>query len=74
MSEVRQVAELIDTYKSKAAFLIPVLVAAGAAVASWVVTGDFNDAEIRTAVGGAITSGIAGVAAYFAPAGRAKVL
>jgi hypothetical protein len=71
--EVRNVVSLVDTYKAKAAFLVPVLVAAGAAVASWVVTGDFNDAEIRTAVGGAITSGIAAVAAYVAPAGRAKV-
>lgn len=47
--------------KAALALLYPVVAAALATAASWVVTGDFNDTEIRTAVSGAIL----GLAAFF---------
>jgi hypothetical protein len=55
--------------KAVAALVWPVVVAAGAAVASWVVSGDFNDTEIRTAVGGAIAAVISFVGAYVSDPG-----
>ena len=55
--------------KAIAALVWPVVVAAGAALASWVVSGEFNDSEIRTAIGGAITSIVAFFGAYLAQPG-----
>lgn len=67
------VVRLVDTHKAKAAFLAPVLVALGAAVASWIITGQFDASEIRTALSGAVTAVVAAAATYLAPAGRAEV-
>ncbi len=55
--------------KALLAFLFPLIAAAGGALASWVTTGDFNDAEIRTAVGGLVTSGLALLGAYIGQPG-----
>lgn len=55
--------------KAIAALVWPVAVAAAAAVASWVVSGDFNDTEIRTAVAGAITAVVAFIGAYVSDPG-----
>ena len=77
MSDVKtvlvDVVELVQANKAKAAFLAPLVLAVGAAVVSWIATGNFNDAEIRTALGGAVTSVVASVAAWLAPAGQAVV-
>lgn len=50
--------------KTVLAFLFPLIAALGTAAASWVVTGDFNDTEIRAALGGVILSGVAALGAY----------
>ncbi len=50
--------------KALLAFLFPLIAAVAGAVSSWVVTGTFDDAEIRTAVGGLVTSGLALLGAY----------
>ena len=55
--------------KAVAALVWPAVVAAGAAVASWIVTGDFNDAEIKTALAGVVTSVITFAGAYVASPG-----
>lgn len=67
------VVRLVDTNKAKLAFLAPLITAVGAAVASWIVSGDFNATEIRAAAGGAALSVVSGAAAYLAPAKRAQV-
>ena len=59
-----RIIKLIDANKTKAAFLAPVFVALGAAVGSWIVTGEFNDSEIRTAVGGAALAACSGLATW----------
>ncbi len=50
--------------KALLAFLLPLLAAVGGALSSWIVTGDFNNAEIRTAAGGLVSSGLALLGAY----------
>ena len=67
------VVRIMDTNKAKLAFLAPLLTAVGTAVASWIVSGDFNANEIRAAAGGAVLSVVSGGAAYLAPARRAQV-
>lgn len=58
--------------KALAAFAWPTVVAVGAAVASWIATGDFNATEIRTALGGFITGVIAFIGAYIAKPGDVR--
>lgn len=70
---VVDVVHLVDTNKAKLAFLAPLVTALGAAVASWIVSGDFNATEIRAAAGGAVLAAVSGAAAYFANAGRAEI-
>jgi len=70
---IGRVVSLIEANKAKAAFLAPVVVTFGAAIASWIVTGSFDATEIRTALGGAVTGAISGIATWLAPAGRAEV-
>ncbi len=67
------VIELIDAHKAKAAFLAPLVTAVLAALGSWVVTGDWSDTEIRTAVSGALLGLASGFATYVTPAGEARV-
>ncbi len=67
------VVRLVSKNKAKAAFLAPVVVALGAALASWAVTGEFNATEIRTAVSGAILAGVGSIATWLTPAGLAEV-
>lgn len=71
---VADVVKLLDNNKAYAAFLAPLLLAVGAAIASWISTGDFNDAEIRTAAAGAVTALVASVAAWLTSAGSAVVV
>lgn len=61
-----KIIRLLDKNKAKFAFLAPLVLALGSSLSSWAVTGDFNEAEIRTAVGGTILAGSAGIAAYLA--------
>lgn len=68
-----EVVELLDKNKAKFAFLAPLVTACGTAVVSWIVSGEFNANEIRTAVGGAVLAVVSGAAAYLAPASSAKV-
>lgn len=68
-----RIIRLLDANKAKAAFLAPLLTAAGAAAASWVVTGDFNANEIRAAAGGAVLAAVSGVATWLAKPGRAQI-
>jgi energy-converting hydrogenase Eha subunit A len=56
--------------KAVAAFFAPVIVAVGAAVASWIVTGNFEDTEVRTALGGAVAGVLSFVGAYLAQPGN----
>jgi len=70
---IGRVVSLIDANKAKAAFLAPVIAALAAAVGSWIITGNFDATEIRTAAGGAIGGAISGVATWLASAGRAEV-
>lgn len=70
---VVRIIKLVDANKAKAAFLAPVITALGAAVGSYIVTGDFNDSEIRTAAGGAVLAATSGVAAWLTKTKRAIV-
>ncbi len=70
---IADVVRIIDTIKAKLAFLVPLLTALGAAVASWIVSGEFNATEIRAAAGGTVLAAVAGISAYFAPAKQAEV-
>jgi VIT1/CCC1 family predicted Fe2+/Mn2+ transporter len=58
--------------KAVAALVWPLVVALGAAVASWIVTGNFSDSEIRTAASGVILSLIAAAGAYVKPPGDVR--
>jgi len=60
--------------KAIAALVWPAVIALGAAVSSWVITGDFNDTEIRTAVGGVIGSLISFAGAYLSEPGEVEVV
>ncbi len=68
-----RVLELLDANKAKAAFLAPLVTAIMASLGSLVVTGDWNDTEIRTAVSGVLLSLASGFATYVTPAGDARV-
>ena len=50
--------------KAILAFAFPLITAIAAALASYIVTGNFSDSEIRTALGGLVTSGLALLGAY----------
>lgn len=71
---IGDVVKLLNNYKAYAAFLAPLLLAIGAAVASWIVSGEFNANEIRTATGGAVTALVAAVATWLTSAGSAVVV
>lgn len=58
--------------KAIAALVWPAVVAAGAAVASWIVTGEFNDSEVKVALAGVVTSLITFAGAYVADPGEVK--
>lgn len=70
---VADVIRLVDHNKAKAAFLAPLLTACGAAVASWIVTGQFDASEIRTAASGAVLAAVSGVATWLTSSKRAEV-
>lgn len=50
--------------KAALALLYPVAAAGLASVASWIITGNFNDAEIRTALSGAVLGLVALIGAW----------
>jgi hypothetical protein len=58
--------------KAILALVFPVLAAAVAAAASWVSTGDFNDAEIRTAISGALLGLVSFAGAYLGRPGNVQ--
>lgn len=68
-----RVVRLVDANKARAAFLAPLILALGSAVGSWIVTGEFNATEIRTAAGGGALALSAGVAAWLAKAREAEI-
>src|SRR5438067_1378360 len=68
-----RVVELIDTNKTKAAFLAPLILAIAAALGSWIITGDWSDTEIRTAASGAVLGVASGIVTFITPAGQARV-
>jgi hypothetical protein len=68
---VQTVVRLIDKNKAVAAFLAPLVTAVGAALASWIVTGDFNETETRTAVAGVVLAAVSGISTYLTRAGTA---
>jgi hypothetical protein len=59
--------------KAVLAFLFPFITAVSVSVISWVATGDFNEAEIRTALGGLIGSGVAALGAYLGTPGSVVI-
>lgn len=56
--------------KAVKALLWPLAASLLGTVASWVVTGDFNESEVRTAIGGAILSAVSFGGAYFGSPGK----
>ena len=50
--------------KAIGALVFPLVAAAGAAIASWIVSGEFNDSEIRAAASGVVLALVAFVGAY----------
>jgi len=50
--------------KAVLALLYPLIATVVATLGSYIVTGDFNDAEIRVAIAGTLTSFVAGLGAY----------
>lgn len=56
--------------KAVLAFLLPLIAAFGGTVSTWITSGTFNAAEIKTAVAGLIASGLALLGAYLAPPGE----
>lgn len=59
--------------KAVLAFLYPAIAALGTALASWIASGNFNKAEVLTAVGGVILSGVAALGAYIGKPGDIDV-
>lgn len=45
------------------AFFLPLTTAIGAALVSWIATGNWNEAETRTAIAGAVAAMLGGVGA-----------
>lgn len=72
-STIVRVQELVSANKAKAAFLAPLLLAAAAAAANWIVTGTFDATEIRLAAGGTVLAAASSAATWFTPAGDARV-
>lgn len=68
-----RVVRLLDANKARAAFLTPLVLAVGSAIASWIATGQFDATEIRTAAGGAVLAAAAGVGAWLSRPGEAEV-
>ena len=58
--------------KAIAALVWPAVVAAGIALASWIETGQFNDAEIKTALAGVVASIVSFAGSYIAGPGEVK--
>ncbi len=73
MNKTVDVVRLLETNKAKVAFLAPVIAAVLATLASWVVSGEFNDNEIKTAASGVLLGLASGVGTFFANPGRAVV-
>ena len=56
--------------KAILALVFPLIAAAGAALASWVASGNFNATEIRTAASGVVLALVSFVGAYVGEPGR----
>jgi hypothetical protein len=56
--------------KAVGAFVYPAVAALLTAVSSWVVSGEFNDNEIRAAVGGVILAGVGALGAFLGRPGN----
>lgn len=56
--------------KAILAFAFPLVAALAGALTSWIVTGNFDAAEIRTAAGGLVTSALALAGAYVGKPGN----
>lgn len=58
--------------KAVLAFLYPFIATLAASAGSWIVSGDFNTAEIRVALSGLIASGLALLGAYVGRPGNVQ--
>lgn len=56
--------------KTTLAFFYPAISSVITAVGSWIVTGNFNDSELRVALAGLGASAIAALGAYIGKPGR----
>lgn len=56
--------------KAILAFFTPFLVTVLGTLSSWIVTGDFNEAEIRTALSGVVLALMAALGAYVGNPGK----
>lgn len=59
--------------KAVLAFLYPAIGSIVSAVSSWIITGNFNDSEIRVAIAGLGASGLALLGAYVGKPGDIDV-
>jgi len=55
--------------KAIAALLWPLITALAASLVSWLISGDFNSTELRTSIGGAVLSVVAGIGAALSQTG-----
>lgn len=56
--------------KAVLAFAYPFLATVGSVLGSFIVTGDFNDSELRVGLAGLVASGIATLGAYVGRPGQ----
>lgn len=70
MQQLEAVRSVNISPKAALAFLYPFIATVAAVAASWIVTGQFNDGEVRTALSGLVASGIAALGAYVGKPGQ----
>jgi hypothetical protein len=63
---------IVISPKAVLAFAYPLIATIAATVASWIVSGDFNTAEIQLSVAGLITSASAALGAAVGKPGRVQ--
>lgn len=69
----RQLKTLGISPKAILAFLYPFIATVMSTLGSFIITGDFNDAELRVGLAGLGASGVAALGAYVGRPGRVAV-
>lgn len=69
--EINHVVELLDSYKAKAAFVVPFLGGLGVMVANWIETNKWDDIEFKILLSGLVTAIFTAGVTYLTPAGNA---